>query len=98
MTLTITQELKFFLGHSLEQMEHLKQQGIVSDRLFGHYTFFWLWGEVREDYRHFRFYKKMGSDAYWRRIERVKNLIEKINNVPVPSPEHVPFRLGSLNH
>lgn len=95
--MTITQELRLFIGHNLSDMQDLKQQGRISDRLYGHYCFLWLWGAYRDDYRHDLFYKRMGRDAYWRRIERVKALIERIRAVPIPAPEHIPFAVGTLN-
>ena len=72
--MTITQELRLFLGYSLVQMAYLKQTGRVSDRLYRHYYHLWLWSAWRQDHRHGRFYKRMGSAAYWRRIDRVRRL------------------------
>lgn len=95
--MTITQELRIFLGHTMFEMQYLKQSGCVSDRLYRHFCTLWLWSAPRDNYKHDRFYKRMGSDAYWRRIDRVKALGERIRAVELPAPEHIPFRVGTLN-
>jgi len=94
----VSTELSYFLDHSLAEMEDLKQWGRVSDRIYRHYCFLWLWSAWRQDYRHDQFYRKFGYLRYWKRIERVKAVVERIRplRVQVPS-EHVPFSLGTLN-
>lgn len=94
----VSTELSYFLDHSLAQMESLKQCGYVSDRVYGHYCFLWLWSAPRHDCRHEEFYHKFGPERYWRRIERVKALVERIR--PLKTHIHykdVPFALGRLN-
>lgn len=94
----VSTELSYFLGHSLTQMESLKQSGHVSDKVYGHYCFLWLWSAQRSDYRHERFCRKFGSERYWRRIERIRALVEKIRPLrQAVEPQHVPFALGRLN-
>lgn len=95
--MNIIQELRFFIDCSPSQIQLLKQDGVISWRLYRHYKFLWLWSAWRDNYQHERFYNRMGSDAYWRRIERVKAIVERIRVIPVPSLEHIPFRLGSIN-
>ena len=34
--LSISEELSFFLGHSIREMEDLKQRGCITDRLYRH--------------------------------------------------------------
>jgi hypothetical protein len=95
--LTPAQELSYFLDYSMTQMEDMKQTGYVSNRLYKHYCFLWLWGSgIRTSIRHERFYRVMGSDAYWRRIERVRRIIDCTRSLDKPAPEHVPFALGRL--
>lgn len=94
----VSTELSYFLDHSLAQMESLKQWGHVSDKVYGHYCFLWLWSAQRHDYRHEEFYRKFGPERYWRRIDRVKALVERIR--PLKTHVHykdVPFALGRLN-
>jgi hypothetical protein len=95
--MTPAQELKFFLDHTFNEMTYLKQTGRVSDRLFGHYIFLWTWGTFHYSDAHDRFYRRFGADRYWRRIDRVKALIERIRQLPTPPPEQIPFALGTLN-
>lgn len=95
--MTITQELRLFLNYTPDQMRDLKQTGRVSDRLYRHYCFIWLWSAWRQDYRHERFYKRMGSAAYWRRIDRVRRLFLRIAEVPLPEADRIPFSVGCLN-
>ena len=95
--MTIIQELKIYLGHTMFEMQYLKQSGAVSDRLYRHFCFLWLWSAQRWDDRHERFYKRMGSDAYWRRIDRVKALCARIQSVELPPANRIPFRVGTLN-
>jgi hypothetical protein len=95
---TIAQELSFFLGHSIRQMEDLKQRGCITDRLYRHYCWFWLWSAHRHDFRHEVLYNRLGSEFYWRRIDRVKALAAKIEALRSElDPKDIPFRLGSLN-
>lgn len=95
--LSVSQELSFFLGHSIHEMQDLKQRGCISDRLYGHYCFIWLWSTSKDDFRHDRLYAK-GSERYWRRIQRVKSLREKIKALRTElNPRDIPFRVGSLN-
>jgi len=95
--MTILQELRIYLGHSLAEMENLKQTGRITDRLYGHYCFLWLWSAWRTDYRHERYYQRMGPEAYWRRIDRVKKIVKFIRSVELPPSDRIPFRVGSLN-
>ena len=95
--MTILQELRIFLSYSLAQMQHLKQTGQITDRLYGHYCFLWLWSADRSDYRHERYYQRMGSEAYWRRIDRVKKIVDFIRSVELPPSDRIPFRVGSPN-
>lgn len=95
--MTIIQELKVFLDHTLAEMEDLKQHGCITDRLYKHYCFLWLWSAPRWDHRHNRLFERMGRDAYWRRIDRVKALENRIRAVDLPAPQHIPFRVGALN-
>lgn len=95
--MTIVQELQLFLDYTFDEMQTMKQWGCISDRLYGHWLFLWLWGAFRHDHRHERLYRHMGPDVYWRRIDRVKALIDRIRAVPVPPLERIPFRAGSLN-
>lgn len=94
----VSTELSYFLDHTIEQMESLKQHGHVSDKVYGHYCFLWLWSVQRYDFRHEEFYRKFGSERYWRRIDRIKALVERIR--PLKTRVHfrdVPFALGRLN-
>ena len=96
--LTPAQEIKFFLDHTMSQMQDLKQRGFVSDKLYGHYCFLWLWGAPHSyEYRHQSFYRRMGADAYWRRIDRVKAVIDRIRSLQARVPERIPFKLGRIN-
>lgn len=96
--MTITQELRLFLDYTPDQMRTFKQEGRISDRLYGHYLFLWTWGAWHPDNEtHDRFFERHGRVAYWRRIDRVKALIERIRAVPIPAPEHIPFAVGTLN-
>lgn len=95
--MTITQELKLFLGSTPEEMEYFLSEGRISHRLYRHWKFLWEWSAPRFSRKHDVFYEKFGSVKYWRKIDKVKNLIESIRLVELPSPEHIPFRVGSLN-
>lgn len=98
MPMTITQELRLFLDYTPDQMRDFKQTGRISDRLYGHYLFLWRWGAWHpENDAHERFYRRMGSAAYWRRIDRVKALIARIRAVPLPPADRIPFSVGCLN-
>jgi hypothetical protein len=98
MTLSAAQELKFFLDYTLAEMQDLKQNGRISDRLYGHYLFVWHWGAFHfGSHRQDSFLMKFGFDRLERRILRVKALIERIRNLPTPDPEHIPFGVGCLN-
>ena len=95
---TIAQELSFFLGHSIRQMEDLKQRGCITDRLYRHYCWFWLWSAHRHDFRHETLYNRLGGKFYWRRINRVRRLVEKIGAFRMEfDMKDVPFGLGTLN-
>jgi hypothetical protein len=48
-----------------------KQLNNISDRVYRHYMFLWLWSCYRCDLRHDAFYNKYGAERYWRRIDRV---------------------------
>jgi hypothetical protein len=94
----VSTELSYFLDHSLAQMESLKQWGHISDRVYGHYCFLWLWSAPRHDYRHEEFCGKFGAERYWRRIDRIKALVEKIRPLRTyVACKDVPFALGRLN-
>jgi hypothetical protein len=94
----VSTELSYFLDHSLAEMESLKQWGRISDKVYGHYCFLWLWSAQRHDYRHEELYRKLGSKRYWRRIDRIKALAERIRPLRANAkPEDVPFALGRLN-
>lgn len=96
--LSISEELSFFLEHSIREMEDLKQRGCITDRLYGHYCWLWLWSAHRDDFRHQILWNKRGSEFYWRRIDRVKALAEKIKSFRSDlNPRDIPFRVGSLN-
>lgn len=96
--LSISEELSFFLEHSIREMEDLKQRGLITDRLYGHYCWLWLWSAWRADPRHESLYDRLGSQFYWRRIERVKALVNKIRALRQSfDPTRVPFALGRLN-
>lgn len=96
--LSISEELSFFLGYSIREMEDLKQRGCITDRLYRHYCWLWLWSAWRQDYRHDRLYDKRGSEFYWRRIDRVKALVDRINLMKLDlDRSQIPYRLGSLN-
>lgn len=95
--LSISEELSFFLGHSIHEMQDLKQRGCITDRLYKHYCFLWLWSVSRTDFRHDSLYSK-NKTAYWRKIEKVKALLERIKSAKLDlNPRDIPFRLGSLN-
>lgn len=94
----VSTELSFFLDHSPVQMESLKQNGFVSDRIYRHYCFLWLWSACRHDCRHERFYRRFGAERYWRRVERIKALVERIRPLKTyVLYKDVPFALGRLN-
>ena len=94
----VSTELSYFLGHSLVQMEGLRQNGHISDKIYGHYCFLWLWSAHRDDFRHEEFYRKFGAERYWRRIDRIKVLVERIRPLKAKvDPINVPFAIGSLN-
>lgn len=96
--LTLAQELSYFLGYSLQEMMDLKQQGRISDRLYGKYILLWRWSAIRyEDDAQTRFYNRMGSDAYWRRIDRGIALLARLRALPKLDPRDVPFALGVLH-
>ncbi len=96
--ISVSTELSFFVGHSMIEMESLKQSGLISDRLYRHYCFLWLWSAWRTDYRHDVFYKKFGAIRYSRRIERVNAILQRIKPLREQvAPETVPFALGVLN-
>jgi hypothetical protein len=96
--MTITQELRLFLGYSLNEMRDFKQTGRITDRLYRHYLTVWRWGAWRDCYIHQRYYDRMGPAVYWRRIDRIKALIERIRAVEMPPSDRIPFAVGSLNH
>jgi hypothetical protein len=56
---------------SYNEVVYQKQLNNVTDKVYGHYMFLWLWSADRSDFRHERFYKKYGAERYWRRIDRV---------------------------
>lgn len=79
-------------------MEGLRQNGHISDKIYGHYCFLWLWSAHRHDFRHEEFYRKFGAERYWRRIDRIKALVERIRPLKAKAdPMDVPFAIGSLN-
>ena len=64
--------------YSLLEVQHLKQCGEISDKIYKHYCFLWLWSAWRHDYRHSRIYENMGSEFYWKRIDKVKAMVARI--------------------
>jgi hypothetical protein len=96
--MTITQELRLFLGYSLNEMRDFKQTGRITDRLYRHYLTLWRWGQWRDCHIHQRYYDRMGPAVYWRRIDRIKALIERIRAVEMPPSDRIPFAVGSINH
>ena len=95
--LSISEELSFFLKYSIREMEDLKQRGCITDRLYKHYCFLWLWSAFRIDFRHERLYSK-SAELYWRRIQRVQALVGKIRALGLNlNTKVVPYRVGSLN-
>lgn len=95
--MTITQELRLFLDYTPDEMRLFRQEGRISDRLYGHYCHLWLWSAWRADHRHDRFFERYGRAAYWRRIDRVKALVNRIRAVDLPPSDRIPFRVGCLN-
>lgn len=96
--LSVSQELSFFLGHSMDEMQDLKQKGCITDRLYRHYCWMWLWSAYRHDLRHESLWNKRGGQFYWRRINRVQRLVKKIRAFRMElNPRDIPFRVGSLN-
>ena len=96
--LSISEELSFFLGYSIREMEDLKQRGCITDRLYRHYCWLWLWSAWRQDFRHETLWDKRGGVFYWRRINRVQRLVKKIRAFRMNfDMKNVPYRLGSLN-
>ena len=96
--LSISEELSFFLNHSIREMEDLKQQGYITDRIYRHYCWLWLWSAHRHDFRHETLWNKRGGEFYWRRINRVQRLVKKIRAFRINfDMKDVPYRLGSLN-
>jgi hypothetical protein len=63
---------------SYNQVVYQKQLNNVTDKVYGHYMFLWLWSADRSDYRHDVFYKKYGAERYWRRIDRVLKVANAI--------------------
>lgn len=96
--ITVPFEVSFFLDHSLSQAQDLRQRGVISDRVYGHYCFLWLWSAPRFDYRHEEFYRKFGKERYWRRISRVKTLVEELKKLNAfVDYKVVPLAIGRLS-
>lgn len=57
-------------------------EGRISQRVFDHWCLFYDWAAPRftgaAGIRQDRFYTRMGADAYWRRIDRVKRLHNRV--------------------
>ena len=96
--LSISEELSFFLKYSIREMEDLKQRGCITDRLYRHYCWLWLWSAHRHDFRHETLYNKRGGEFYWRRINRVQALVRKIRALGLNlDTKFVPYQVGRLN-
>src|SRR5215468_7488886 len=58
--------------------------GSISQRTFDWFCFFYDWAAPRysgsASFKQERFYNRCGEEAYWRRIERVKALLERVRN------------------
>lgn len=68
---------------SFDEVMRTPRFGLVENERFtekarDHFRFLWLWSGARESARHDRFYNAVGADAYWRRIERVRRIIEEL--------------------
>lgn len=62
------------LESSFETAEYLHRQGRLTDEAWRRYRFFWTWSAPRDGgaagRAHDRAFHRLGSAAYWRRIER----------------------------
>lgn len=68
---------------SLDDVMRVSRFGLVDNERFTekarkHFFFLWLWGGTREMLRHKKFYRIMGADAYFRRIKKVRLIIEEL--------------------
>lgn len=68
---------------SLDEVMRTPRFGLVDNERFTekarkHFIFLWRWGSTRESVRHDRFYRVMGAEAYFRRIKRVRRIIEEL--------------------
>jgi len=68
---------------SLAEVMRVPRFGLVENERFTekarkHFLFLWRWGSTRNMVRHNKFYRVMGADAYFRRIKRVRLIIEEL--------------------
>ena len=74
-------------GMSFDSAESAYRYGRVTEKQWKAYKFFWIWTAPRfshlmnADRKHDRAFKKLGRDAYYRRIERAKELCESWKNL-----------------
>ena len=74
-------EVRNNIDLSLNEIVEKKQRGLLSEKAYSHLFYLWTWSAFRaSSFLHDRFYKRMGSEAYWRRIDRAKKIVEQIKN------------------
>lgn len=78
--MTLAQMLRS--GTNIVWAERYLHEGRITPRTFDRFLFIANWAAARfsgvAGVRQEGFYQRFGSDAYWRRIERVRNLHDRI--------------------
>jgi hypothetical protein len=66
---------------SYNDAERQRRFGLVSDRDWREFQFFWLWAAPRfggdAGRRHDRAHARLGDQRYWRRLARVRALLDR---------------------
>lgn len=60
------------------------QRGLTSQRAYDWYVLLWKWSTHRSLYEQGYYYKKRGSAAYWRRINRCRAFISANSSIQLP--------------
>lgn len=68
---------------SFDEVMRTSRFGLVENERFTekarrHFYFLWLWSAPRNDEIHDIVYDIFGADFYWRRIEKVKRIVEEL--------------------
>ena len=69
-------------GITLNEAEWYWRQGVISQATYDRYVFLWRWSACRHGAEHGaahdRAYRKLGSELYWRRIDRVAQWVRDL--------------------